>query len=333
MKVGQFVMAVGLVAVMGSGVQAQVCTPPIVWMPVTGTPLPVGTPVVTPLDNGYATPPYYPNQIQQAYGVNKLLQAGTDGAGQTIAIVDAYHDPTAANDLNYFSSFMGLQVCNSGAGSPTFTQFNQDGGTTVTAGTTGGWTGEESLDIEWAHSMAPKANIILYEANSANMSDLMAAVNAARNNPAVSVVSMSFGSGEYSSETQWDSYFTTPGTRGTSGVTFVASAGDHGAPANYPSASPNVVSVGGTSLTLDTNNNYVSESAWSLAGTRTSAGGGGPSAYEPKPAFQNNVPLLAGSNARGTPDLAFNAWSASSSSTGSATIAPSSSPTPPNPAS
>ena len=106
---------------------------------------------------------------------------------------------------------------------------------------------EESLDVEWAHAVAPQANIILFEANSASMSDLMAAVQTAAAYSGVSVVSMSWSGSEFSGETTYDSYFTTPA--GHANVTFLASTGDSGSPGGYPAFSPNVVAVGGTTLT------------------------------------------------------------------------------------
>jgi hypothetical protein len=143
--------------------------------------------------------------------------------------------------------------------------------------------------------MAPQANIILFEANSSSYADLLTAVNTARNTPGVTVVSMSFGSGEFSSETLFDSYFTTP--VGHTGVTFVASTGDNGAPGGYPAFSSNVVAVGGTTLSVTAGGGYISESAWS-------SGGGGTSRYEVEPVWQRSVQT---SGRRTTPDLSMDA--------------------------
>jgi hypothetical protein len=124
---------------------------------------------------------------------------------------------------------------------------------------------------------------------------MYAMVDAARNAAGVSVVSMSFSSqGEFAGETSYDYHFTTPA--GHAPVTFVGCTNDWGAPAVYPAASPNVVSVGGTSLTIDANGNYLSESAWT-------GSGGGVSAYEPAPAYQSAL----GFSGRATPDIAYNA--------------------------
>jgi subtilase family serine protease len=123
----------------------------------------------TPAGNGYT-----PAQMQGAYGVNNIV-FGTvkgDGSGQTIAIVDAYDYSTALNDVNAFSAAFDLPSFNNGGGSPTFTKYNEYGSTTALPGNdpagagNDDWEMEESLDIEWAHAMAPKANIDLVEANS-----------------------------------------------------------------------------------------------------------------------------------------------------------------------
>ncbi len=119
----------------------------------------------------------------------------------------------------------------SGTG-PTFTVLNQSGGTSLSGiSSDSDWNGEESLDIDYVHAMAPLANIILYEAANNSNTNLYAALNAARNNPNVSVVTMSWSGPESSGETSNDStYFTTPGTKATAGVniTFTSSTGDEG---------------------------------------------------------------------------------------------------------
>ena len=168
--------------------------------------------------------PHTPAQIRQAYGFNQISQ---DGSGQTIAIVDAYNAPTIRNDLATFDSQFGLQA------PPNFTILNQNGGGSL-PGTDAGWAGEISLDVEWAHAIAPNANIVLVEANSASLQDLLAAVNAAKAIPGVSTVSMSWGGSEFESfsgaefenQTQLDPFFTTP--PGHQGITFIAAAGDTG---------------------------------------------------------------------------------------------------------
>lgn len=236
------------------------------------------------------------SQIRHAYGVDSINFGGTagTGTGQTIAIIDAYDDPNAASDLHNFDLAEGL------SDPPSFTKLNETGGTTLpptdSAAKPNTWELEESLDIEWAHAIAPGANIILYEANSTSFNDLVVnAVNTARNNPGVTEISMSFGGGESSGESAYDSYFTTP--TGHQGITFLASTGDSGSPGGYPAYSPNVVAVGGTTLTLSSTGGYQSETAWSSSG-------GGVSTQEPEPGYQNSV---QSTGSRIAPDVSMDA--------------------------
>jgi subtilase family serine protease len=231
---------------------------------------------------------YSPAQIRTAYGFDSVSFAGAvaNGAGTTIAIVDAYDNPNVANDLHQFSVQFGLPDA-------AFTKVNQTGGTTMPAADLG-WGSEIVLDVEWAHAIAPGASILLVEANSNSYSDLMTAVDYARRQPGVVAVSMSWGGGEFSSETSYDSFFTTPAGHG--GVAFFASSGDTGAPVSYPAVSPNVVSVGGTSLRLS-GSTYGSESGWS-------GSGGGISLYESKPSYQNGV-VTQSTTKRANPDVAY----------------------------
>jgi len=218
---------------------------------------------------------YSPAQIKSAYGLNQL-PLSTTGSGTTIAIVDAYGSPTIQNDLTVFSNLYKLP--------PADLTIAYPGGKTKTDA---GWALETSLDVEWAHAIAPGAKILLVVAKSASMTDLLVAVDYATKNGA-HVVSNSWGGSEFSNEglDQYESHFKNPG------VVYVASSGDSGAGVSWPAASPNVLAVGGTTLTidktivtLDTKSNYVSESGWS-------GSGGGISKYM--------------SN-RGVPDVAFNA--------------------------
>ena len=170
---------------------------------------------------------------------------------------------------------------------------------------TDNWEVEEALDVEWTHAIAPGAQIILVEANSQSLSDLMASVATAAAQPGVSVVSMSWGFPEgqavfASDEATYDSVFNVPG------VTFVASTGDYGAAdPEYPAFSPNVVAVGGTSLTLNGDGSYNSETGWGYqsdsAGTFIGSGGG-ISLYEPEPAYQQGV---QSTGYRTTPDVSL----------------------------
>ena len=220
---------------------------------------------------------YTPQQIQNAYGVNQIkFSGGTvagNGAGQTIAIVDAYNDPNITSDLAKFDSEFGLFAPAS------FTVDNLGASTT-----NAGWALETSLDVEWAHAVAPKANIVLVEASSASLSSLFNAVIYARDQPGVSVVSMSWGTTEFWGESAYDSICTTPA--GHTGVTFVAASGDSGAwdGPMYPSVSPKVLAVGGTSLTLAAGSTYGSETGWSdsTGGSAASTATGGLTSEHPR---------------------------------------------------
>ena len=265
----------------------------------------------SPLASSSSASGYTPTQIATAYGFNLIMFGAItgNGAGQTIALVDAYDDPDLVNSssANFNSSDLHLfDVAMHLPDPPSFTKVGQTGSTTSlpnSAPTTSGnqWALEISLDVEWAHALAPQANILLVEANSASNGNLYAAVNTARNYAGVSVVSMSWGGSEASNESSDDSYFTTPS--GHIGVTFIASAGDTGSPAEYPAASPNVLSVGGTSLTLNASNNWSQETVWNNSYGST---GGGPSAYESQPSYQTGV-VTQTSTKRATPDVAFDA--------------------------
>lgn len=233
-----------------------------------------------------------PQQVSKAYGFDKIAYSvsgktiSADGAGQTIAIVDAYDDPTIINDLKVFDKAFNLSDTND-SGQFVLTKVKMSANVKADAG----WSQEIALDVEWAHALAPKANILLVEASSASISGLMSAVDYARKQPGVVAVSMSWGSSEFYNETSYDQYFTTPsghigGSGIAGGVTFVTASGDSGAGAEWPAVSPNVVAVGGTTLKLDSAGNYLSETAWSLSG-------GGYSRYE--------------TNQTSSPDVAFNA--------------------------
>jgi subtilase family serine protease len=242
-----------------------------------------------------------PAQVRHAYGFDLIAFAGGrvagDGTGQTIAIVDAYDNPTIASDLQLFDRTFGLP-------DPVFTKATPQGRPQASAI----WGLESALDVEWAHAIAPRAKILLVEAASAGLGNLLGAVNYARSQPGVVAVSMSWGTAEFSSETYFDSYFTTLGGHlGGSGlpggITFVASAGDAGASSGalWPSSSSNVTSVGGTRLYLNGTGAYRSETTWAN-------GGGSTSRYETEPRYQYG---FQSSSRRSTPDIAYNADPAS----------------------
>jgi len=230
-----------------------------------------------------------PAQMKSAYGFST---SSTAGAGMTIAIVDAYDLPTAENDLNVFSSAFGLPACTTANGC--FKKVNQIGGTSYPRYNSG-WGLEIALDIEWAHAIAPGAKILLVEASSNSFTNLLAAEDYAGAH--AGYVSNSWGGGEFSGESSYDSHFQ------HSGVAFFVSSGDAGLPAEYPSASPYVISVGGTKLTFNSNGTLASETGWS-------SGGGGCSAYETANAAQSAFGGYAQVNCggkRATPDVSLDA--------------------------
>ena len=247
---------------------------------------------------------YTPQQIQNAYGVNQITFSGGkvagNGAGQTIAIITAYNDPNIKSDLASFDSKFGL------SGPPSFTFTVDNLGATTT---NPGWALETSLDVEWAHSMAPAANIVLVEAPSATLSALFNAVSYATHYTAASVVSMSWGTTEFWGQSAYDSIFTTPA--GHTGVTFVAASGDSGAwyGPMYPSVSPNVLAVGGTSLTLAAGSAYGSETGWSDSTGGFSGLDSDWGTYESEPSYQTATLQAVGLSfgVRTTPDVSFNA--------------------------
>jgi kumamolisin len=232
---------------------------------------------------------------------NPYVVSNNPSAGsRAIAIVDAFDAPNAATDLAAFSAQFALLP-------PDFHQIYASAGSCTPGGTQpgydAGWASEETLNIEWAHATAPRARIYLVEAASDALADLLAAVNVANQCLAASgggEMSMSWGLDEFSGETALDGYFTQPG------VVYFAGAGDSGS-LLYPSASPNVVSVGGTSLVRNllpwrgNLGDFEGEAVWSwgsAAGT-----GAGPSAYEPRPRYQDPIKNIVG-NSRGAPDVA-----------------------------
>lgn len=232
---------------------------------------------------------YAPATIKTAYG---FTTSATAGAGQTIAIVDAYNDPNAESDLNFFSKQYGLPACTTANGC--FQKVNQTGGTTY-PGTDAGWALEISLDVQWAHAIAPGAKILLVEANSPSFANLLAAEDYAKTH--AKYVSNSWGGSEFSGEKSYDSHFV------QSGVSFFVSAGDAGLPAEYPSASPNVISVGGTTLKVTSSGAFSSETGWS-------SGGGGCSSYEKATNAQKAFATYAQVNCAGkraTPDISLDA--------------------------
>jgi subtilase family serine protease len=222
---------------------------------------------------------YDPSYLESAYNLMSLINGGA-GAGQVVAVVDAYDDPNVTSDLNYYRSYFGLPTLPTCTSWPSttacFNKVNQTGaaGPYPTADT--GWSQEIMLDVDMVSAICPNCSIVLVEANTNNYGDLLAGVNEAAALGA-NVISNSYGSGEWSGESSFDSAFNHPG------VAITVSSGDAGYGTEWPAASPYVTAVGGTSLTQATNTGLRngSETAWSSAGS-------GCSAYETKPTWQTD---------------------------------------------
>jgi subtilase family serine protease len=223
------------------------------------------------LSSGYA-----PADMASAYGFDQIAANG-DGTGQTIAIVVAYGSSNIQNDLDTFNSQYGLAYNTVSVVYPSGQPTNSDSG----------WAGETTLDVEWAHAMAPGASIVVVVSPDDSLANMLNAVTYASTN--ANVVSMSWSTSEFSGQTTYDPAFSVPG------VTFVAASGDNGAGAAWPASSTNVLGVGGTTLTYDTNSGTVSEVAWS-------GSGGGVSTVETIPAYQVGQNINPG---RGVPDVSY----------------------------
>jgi subtilase family serine protease len=231
-----------------------------------------------------------PAAVTSAYGLNAITFTSSngstvkgDGTGETIAVIEAFHDPYITSDLNTFDQTYGLP-------NPTLTVDNLAGNQSD-----GGWALEESLDVEWAHAVAPGANILVVEASSQSLKGLITAVNMARNTPGVVAVSMSWGFTEFRQEAANNSTFSTPA--GHTGITFLASSGDSGSQggAEWPAAAPSVIAVGGTSLFVGSSGQYQFELAWT-------GSSGGYSKFEVEPAYQRSV---QNTGKRSSPDVSF----------------------------
>lgn len=302
---------------------------------ILSAPAASGDGTATPMA-GSSVATYTPAQIRAAYGLPALPAAGATptaeqaaqlGAGQTIYIVDAYHDPNAAAELAAFNTKFGLPACTTktiatSASLPLPAPSTSEGCTlsivysTPAGGMTtrvptydSGWATEIALDVQWAHATAPYARIVLIEAASASLDELLGGVKLA-NAMGPGPVSMSFGANEGSYTTVVDPAFT------GAGMTYLAATGDWGAQVSWPSVSTYVLAVGGTRLN------------WSGSGARAETGwtstGGGISGYVGTPAYQNNkVPGLGTPARRIVADVAFNADPASGQYT--AVISPGSS--------
>jgi hypothetical protein len=225
----------------------------------------------SPAVAGAATAPFTPAQVRHFYGVDatKVGSTALDGTGQTIAIIDAYSSATITTDIATFDANFGLPACN-------LQVVNEQGAPSPLPAVKSDWASEITLDVEWAHAIAPGAKILLVECSTNYDSDLFAGAAMAGRTAGVSVVSMSFSGGDYTDATD-------DATFADANVTFLAATGDSGGEVGYPATSANVVAVGGTSITTaDASGSYGGESAWS-------DGGGGTSQAIARPAYQASV--------------------------------------------
>lgn len=219
-----------------------------------------------------------PSDLLSAYQLASA--AASRGAGTTVGIVDAYDDPNAFADVNTYRAAYGIPALAScapgsvkGSTTPCFAKSDENGGTSYPAANTG-WEQEISLDVDMVSAICPKCNILLVEANQPSYTDLGTSVNTAVSLGS-QAVSNSYGGGDASGETAYDSYYNHPG------VAITVSSGDSGYGVQYPAASPYVTAVGGTSLTRDSSARGWSETVWSGAGS-------GCSGYESKPSWQTD---------------------------------------------
>jgi subtilase family serine protease len=247
-----------------------------------------GNPQATTAPRGYG-----PTQFRGAY---ELPSAAA--TAQTIAIVDAYDDPKIASDLSAYSKYFGLPqlpTCAAGQTEGCFLKVNQAGSATGPfPQTSSGWALEIALDVEVAHAICPNCKILLVEANSNSLVNLAASVNTAAKLGATEI-SNSYGGSEFSSEL--NETYAAPYNH--PGIAVTVSSGDNGYGSfGFPAALSSVITVGGTTLTLGTENSYGSESVWSGAGS-------GCSLYVSGPSWQSFLGIC--SSKRGTADVAADA--------------------------
>jgi subtilase family serine protease len=240
---------------------------------------------------------YTPAQLQSAYALTSWSAA--NGAGETVAIVDAYDDPNAISDLDTYRRTFGLGGCMVSPPAATGCTFNTTNHATVRkVSQTGtqtypngnrGWAQEISLDLDMVSAICPNCNILLVEATTNSIANLGAAeVEAAT--LGANAISNSYGANEFSGETADDANYDHPG------IAVTASTGDSGYGVEWPAASPFVTAVGGTSLTTASNARGWTETAWS-------GGGSGCSAYETRPAWQAIAAITAVCARRATADV------------------------------
>ena len=227
-----------------------------------------------------------PAQVKTAYGFPTAYRAG---AGKTIAIVIPYHHPTLEADLKVFSSTFGLRPCTKA--NRCLKVVNHRGGKDYPR-TSSLWAREAALDVQWAHAIAPGAKILVVEARSDRLRDVLRAEDYATSH--ARYVSNSLGMAEYAGQSTHNHHFNRPG------VSIFVASGDDGATPGYPATAPGVIAVGGTTL-VDIGKPTFTEKGWK-------GSGGGCSAYEKAPAAQAAFEGYAATNCggrRATPDVSL----------------------------
>lgn len=225
--------------------------------------------------------------------IKKIYNLPASGGKGTIVIVGAYSDASIGADLAQFNKTFNLPACTAANGC--FTKHPMSSGIKSNSG----WAMETSLDVEWAHAIAPQAKILLVEATTQSGANLLKAVDYAAGVKNASAISMSWGGAEFPEEVSLDSHFVSQSIRAPGGAPFFASSGDAGHGASWPASSPNVIGVGGTSIAMS-GGAFKSESAWS-------GSGGGASAYEKEPGFQSGYSIPKAGGMRAVPDVAYDA--------------------------
>jgi subtilase family serine protease len=278
---------------------------------------------------------YAPAQIQRAYDLPALFATGTEGQGQTIAIVDSFGSPTIQHDLNVFDRTYGLPAPKLTVIQPAgpVPPYDPNDGNRV------GWAGETNLDVEWAHAMAPKANILLVETPTSEdegvtgFPEIVTAEKFVIDNHLAAVISQSFSATEETFPSK-ESLLALRGAyvdAAAKGVTVLTASGDSGATdatagsdsftfpvTSWPDSDPLVTGIGGTRLSLDAKGDHTApDVVWNDTfdvptqqfifgdnGPNALAGGGGKSIVFPRPDYQFPVASVVGSR-RGVPDISM----------------------------
>lgn len=271
---------------------------------------------------------YDPSELQNAYDVSPLLDEGDGGAGQTIVIVDSFGSPTIKADLRTFDKAYGLPA------PPSFKVMAPLGTKPWKASNQNevGWAEEVSIDVEWSHAMAPKANLVLMtspvneDEGTSGMPQFLKLEKMVVRQHLGNIVSQSWGATE-------NTLFNPPGRKiiseldtmyqraDSEHITELAASGDTGAAnvrqngrdyyhfptVGYPDSSPYVTAVGGTSLYAGQAGTWAAETVWhSLGG----ASGGGVSQYAAEPSYESQLPATdqrTMDGKRGLPDVAADA--------------------------